>query len=201
MTELALALIADYGVPILACVTFLSCLALPVPSSLLMLASGGFAATGDLSLASVAAGAFGGAVVGDNTGYWVARKTGNRMSRWLAAKPARASLRNRAEAYMTRWGGASVFFSCWLVAPLGPTMNYVSGLTGFPWLRFALWGFAGEVVWVGLYVGLGYLFADNISAISDLAGNVSGLIAAFVISGLLGVWLWRASAKKPKTAA
>ena len=34
MSDLALALIADYGVPILFCVTFLSCLALPVPSAL-----------------------------------------------------------------------------------------------------------------------------------------------------------------------
>ena len=68
MTEVILALAADYGVPLLFCVTFLSCLALPVPSSLLMLASGGFAAAGDLSLPAVAAAAFCGAVIGDNTG-------------------------------------------------------------------------------------------------------------------------------------
>jgi len=48
MTDLILTLAADYGVPLLFSVTFLSCLALPVPSSLLMLASGGFAAAGDL---------------------------------------------------------------------------------------------------------------------------------------------------------
>ena len=35
MTEIALTLIADYGVIVLFCVTFLSCLALPVPSALL----------------------------------------------------------------------------------------------------------------------------------------------------------------------
>ena len=51
MTELVLAFAADYGVPLLFAVTFLSCLALPVPSSLLMLASGGFAAAGDMVLA------------------------------------------------------------------------------------------------------------------------------------------------------
>ena len=32
MTDIALTLIADYGVIVLFCVTFLSCLALPVPS-------------------------------------------------------------------------------------------------------------------------------------------------------------------------
>ncbi len=192
MSDLALALVADYGVPIVFCVTFMSCLALPVPSSLLMLASGGFAATGDLSLTAVLLAAFGGAVLGDNSGYWIARRSA-RFGDWLDRNPKRAALRARGKAYMDKWGGSSVFFSCWLVAPLGPYINYVSGLTHFAWPRFALWGIAGEIVWVGLYVGLGYLFADSIAALADLLGNVSGLLTAAFLTLALGVWLWRAS--------
>ena len=79
MTETALALVADYGAIILFCVTFLSCLALPVPSSILMLASGSFAATGDLDIVHVAIAAFADAVLGDNTGYVIARLSGDRM--------------------------------------------------------------------------------------------------------------------------
>ena len=198
MTEIILALAADYGVPLLFCVTFLSCLALPVPSSLLMLASGGFAAAGDLSLPAVAAAAFCGAVIGDNAGYWIARHLGDRLGDWLAAKPKRAALRDKSEAFMHKWGGSSVFFSCWLVAPLGPYMNYVSGLSRFSWPRFALWGVAGEIVWVGLYVGLGYSFADNITAISDLLGNLSGFIAAGAVAIGLGIWLVRASKERDR---
>ena len=193
MSDIALSLVADYGVPIVFCVTFLSCLALPVPSSLLMLASGGFAATGDLSVIAVLVAAFCGAVLGDNTGYWIARRSGTRFSDWLDRNPKRAALRARGKAYMDKWGGSSVFFSCWLVAPLGPYINYVSGLTHFAWPRFALWGIAGEMVWVGLYVGLGYLFADSIAALADLLGNVSGLLTAALLTLALGVWLWRAS--------
>ncbi len=189
MSDLFLALIADYGVPILFCVTFLSCLALPVPSSLLMLASGGFAATGDLSLWSVLVAAFVGAVLGDNSGYWLARGLGVRLSDWLNAHPKRAALRARGQVFMQHWGGSSVFFSCWLVAPLGPYINYVSGLTHYTWLRFALWGIAGEVVWVSLYVGLGYAFTDRISTLASLMGNLSGLIAAIVVLIGLGLWL------------
>ena len=201
MTELILTLAADYGVPLLFCVTFLSCLALPVPSSLLMLASGGFAAAGDLSLAAVALAAFCGAVIGDNLGYWIARRFGTRLTLWLATRPRRAALRDRSQAFMNRWGGSSVFFSCWLVAPLGPYVNYVSGLTGFSWPRFALWGIAGEVVWVSLYVGLGFLFADNISAISDLLGNITGFLVAAVVAFGLGVWMVRASKARDRKRA
>lgn len=198
MTEVILALAVDYGVPLLFCVTFLSCLALPVPSSLLMLVMGGFAATEDFALEVVAAAAFCGAVIGDNTGYWIARSLGDRLNDWLAARPKRAALRNKAEAFMQKWGGSSVFFSCWLVAPLGPTINYVSGLSRFSWPRFALWGMAGEVFWVSIYVGLGYIFADQITEISGLMSNLSGFIAALVVAIGLGYWLIRASKARDK---
>lgn len=196
MTETILALAADYGVPLLFCVTFLSCLAVPIPSSLLMLATGGFAAAGDLALAAVIAAAFCGAVLGDNTGYWIARGLGARLSDWLAANPKRAALHGKSEGFMQKWGGSSVFFSCWLVAPLGPYINYVSGLSRFSWPRFALWGAAGEVFWVGIYVGLGYLFADNMTQIASLLSNLSGFLAAGALAIGLGIWLWRSS--KPK---
>ena len=91
---------------------------------------------------------------------------------------------------------------CWLVAPLGPYVNYVSGLTSFSWPRFALWGMAGEVVWVGLYVGLGFLFADNITAISALLSSISGFLVAFVVAVGLGFWLVHVSkARERKRAA
>ncbi|MEJ6398089.1 DedA family protein [Yoonia sp. 208BN28-4] len=196
MSETILALVADYGVGIVFTVTFLSCLALPVPSSLLMLASGGFAATGDLSLTAVFGAAFGGAILGDNSGYWIARGLGDRFHAWLDRAPKRAALLARTKAFMARWGGSSVFFSCWLVAPLGPYVNYVSGLSRLRWIRFALWGIAGEIVWVSLYVGLGYSFADSITEVASVLGNASGLICAALGTVVLGWWLWRLSSRK-----
>ncbi|SFS08574.1 DedA family protein [Yoonia litorea] len=196
MNDLVLAFAADYGVPLLFVVTFLSCLALPVPSSLLMLASGGFAATGDISIVMAAVAAFAGAVLGDNTGYYLAHRFGGRLERWLTGRPKRAALKKRAAEYMDRWGGMSVFFSRWLVAPLGPYVNYASGLAGFRWSRFAAWSAAGELVWVTSYIGLGYVFADNIAAVSALLGNISGLLAASVVAGGLSLWLIRASKQR-----
>ncbi|MFT4744045.1 MAG: membrane-associated protein, partial [Yoonia sp.] len=164
-------------------------------------ASGSFAATGDLALGSVALAAFCGAVLGDNAGYLIARLSGDRMADWLARHPKRAALRTKGQNFMTKWGGSSVFFSCWLVAPLGPYINYVSGLTKFTWMRFAIWGIAGEIVWVSLYVGLGYTFGDNFTAIANLLSNASGLVTAFAVTIGLGVWLVRASRAKNDKAA
>ncbi|MBT8412100.1 MAG: VTT domain-containing protein, partial [Octadecabacter sp.] len=118
-----------------------------------------------------------------------------RLDAWLRIHPKRAALRARSEAFMAKTGGSSVFFTCWLVAPLGPYMNYFCGITRFSWLRFALWGIAGETVWVGLYVGLGYLFAGNITEIASLSGNASGFVTALVVVLGLGWWLMRAMRK------
>ena len=87
------------------------------------------------------------------------------------------------------------------MAPLGPYINYVSGLTKFTWMRFAIWGIAGEIVWVSVYVGLGYTFGDNFTAIASLLGNASGLVTAFAVTIGLGVWLVRASRTKNDKAA
>lgn len=192
MTDLIFGLVADYGTAVVFVVTFLSCLALPVPSSLLMLSAGGFAATGDLSLTTLVLAAASGAVLGDNAGYWLARGFGARLRAWLAHHPERATLLDRSAAMIAEHGGLAVFFSRWLVSPLGPSMNYVCGLTQFSWPRFVLWGSAGELVWVGVYVGAGYAFAGNLTAIAALTGNASGFVTALVLVLGFGWWLRRA---------
>ena len=77
MTDWLLALVPQYGVWLLAVCTFLSCLALPVPASILMLAAGGFVAAGDLSLTGSVAAALAGAVAGDQAGYFGGRWGGS----------------------------------------------------------------------------------------------------------------------------
>ena len=58
LSDWFLAQLPLYGPALLGITTFLSCLALPVPSSLMMIAAGAFVASGDLSLPMVAATAY-----------------------------------------------------------------------------------------------------------------------------------------------
>lgn len=191
MIETGLALITSYGVSILFVTTFLSCLALPVPASLMMLAGGGFAASGDLELTQTLAAAFFGAVLGDNAGYGIGRQGGTRLSGWLNASPSRAALRAQAEASLDQWGAVGIFLSRWLFSPLGPYVNIAAGLTALHWPRFVIAGALGELVWVGVYVGLGYSFADQMIAIGQILGNASGFLAAGLLTLFLGRWLWK----------
>lgn len=191
MIETALSLVAEYGAVIVGLCAYLSCLLVPIPTALVMLAAGGFVAAGDLDAVTVWAMALGAAILGDQTGYWIGRRTGAALLPRLSARPSRAALLSRAERFVARHGGLGVFLSTWLFAPLGPWVNLVAGGTGLGWLRFTLWDAAGEAIWVTGYLSLGYLFGDRIDALSGLLGNLSGLLVAGVITAGLGLVLWR----------
>jgi len=193
MTELFFSLVSGYGTLVIAATTFLSCLALPIPASFVMLAGGAFAASGDLALWAVVTAAFGGAVIGDQAGYRAGRYGGRLLEDRLGTAPARAALLARARAFVDRWGVAGVFFSTWLVAPLGPWVNVAAGATGMGALTFTLWDALGEAVWVTIYVGLGYAFASNIEALSAMLGNAVAAVSALAVAAGLGALLLRAA--------
>ncbi|MFT6223897.1 MAG: membrane protein DedA with SNARE-associated domain [Paracoccaceae bacterium] len=195
MIESLLQSIADFGPVLLFVITFLSCLALPVPSSLVMLTGGGFVAAGDLPLWSTFGAAFAGAVLGDQIGFAIGRLGGGRLQTWLGATPPRARLREQAQALILRWGGVGVFLSRWLFSPLGPYLNFAAGASVMQWHRFTVWGVAGEAVWVSLYLGLGYMFAGHAKELADVLGNTSGFLAAGVVMACTGLWLWKSHRK------
>ncbi len=197
--ESFLALVTDYGAWMLFAVTFASCLALPVPASLMMLAGGGLVASGDLSALPAAGAALSGAVLGDQTGYALARMSGGgRFALWVNRKPARAKAMTRAHAMTGRWGNLGIFLSRWLASPLGPYVNLAAGIMRIDWPKFLLWGALGEIVWVSAYIGMGYVFAGQVTAVAEIAGNASGFLAAAAVVAGLGAYLWKIGAEKPK---
>lgn len=189
MTDWVLEAVPTYGPWLVAAVTFLSCLAVPVPASILMLTAGGFAAVGDLVLWQVAAAAVLGAVLGDQAGYWAARLGGTGLLVRLSKGERRADLLRKTSALVAARGLMAVFVTRWLFSPLGPSANLVTGATGFGWAPFTLAGVAGEGLWVGLYTGAGYAFAGNLAAASAFAGSILGFLAAGAVAAALGWWL------------
>jgi len=192
MTQTLLALISEQGALILFVVTFLSCLAMPVPASLMMLTAGAFVASSDLSAPLIVVACLSGAVLGDQVGFALARRLQEALDGYLSRRPKRAALMVKARAFTDRWGGPGVFFSRCLVSPLGPYVNLTAGATGLSWPRFLIWDILGEITWVLLYLGLGYLFASQLTAISNILLNLSGLLAALVVTLGLGLALLRA---------
>lgn len=189
MTETIFTLITSYGALVVFASAFLSCLALPIPTSLMMLSGGAFVASGDLVLWQVVGAAYAGAVIGDQAGYLIGRRGGAPLVTRLARGRKRQAVLARARALIDKRGGTGVFLSTWLFAPLGPWVNFIAGATGLGWRRFSLWDVLGETIWVSVYVGLGYLFAGQIEAVSSVMGNIVGLLAALAVAGAMVIWI------------
>jgi len=193
VSETLLILLPDWGAALLLVGNFLACIALPIPASLIMLAAGAFIAAGDLQLVPVLTAAWSGAVAGDQTGYFIGRRGGGPLLARLSARRGAAKMVTRATASLNRHAGLAVFLSRWLISPLGPYVNFAAGAAQVSWLRFSLPGAAGEVIWVGLYIGLGWFFAGQVADLGQTTTTVGLALAAAVLAFLLGRMLWRAA--------
>lgn len=191
MIDTLLELVPLYGLYLIGGVVALSCLAIPLPSSMLVMASGGFAAAGDLVLWQVIAVAFAGFVIGDQAAFYLARWRGRPLLERIRRRPRRAAMLERAEELVARWGGTAVFVARTVLSPLAPWTSYVGGAAGLRWASFTLAALAGAAFWATAYATLGYQFADKISDIAALIVDWAGIILAAAVAVITGVWLWR----------
>lgn len=200
MTETFLSLTATYGVWIVVASAYFSCLAIPIPTALVMLSAGAFSAVGELEYSTLLVAGWLAAVGGDQTGYWIGRKAGGPLLDRLSRAPSRKRVIDRAKRMVAEKGDLGVFFSTWLFAPLGPWVNLTAGAAGLSWARFTFWDGAGEAIWVTAYLTLGFAFGDRLEALIALMGNISSFLLAGLVTVALGMMLRKrmatASAKR-----
>ena len=190
VTDTLLALLPQYGLWMLLATTLLSCLALPVPASLLMVTAGVYAAIGDWGLPLAIGIALLGAIIGDQLGYYIGRLGGRKLMHSGQPHSKRKRLIARARVLTHRYGVFGIFLSRWLVSPLGPYVNLMAGATHYCWWRFSLWAALGEVVWTTMYVSLGYVFAQQTTQLMDMIAVISNAILWLVVALALGRFLW-----------
>lgn len=200
MTDTLLSLAPTYGPWLLVVSVFLSCLALPVPSSILLMTAGGFAATGDLVLWQVIAGAFTGFIAGDQAAYAMARRGSSRIDR-LRTHRRIGPLIARASDLLTRRGTLAVFLSRTVFSPLGPYVSYSSGAVGLNWRLFSFAAVIGAACWAAFYALIGYSFAGQIAQIASLIGNATGIIMAAAVALGSAWWMWRSYRRHQQATA
>ena len=189
MTDWLLLQMAVWGAPLLFVVNFLSCIAVPIPASLVMMTAGAFIATGDLMFAYVWPAALSGAIIGDQAGFMIGKHGGRRLQDVIHNDPKRSKLFKQAQELTDRHGGIGVFLTRWALSPLGPYANFAGGAVEMHRGKFTAWGSAGEIVWVTLYLSLGFIFSDQLATVAGYASDISGLLAAGGVTLVLGLWL------------
>jgi membrane-associated protein len=199
LSDYLLSTLGVYGLPMLFATLVFSSIGVPIPASLLLLASGSFVEQGEMSLLPVLGLSALGAILGDQVGYVLGRWGGRRITKRLGRFVGGEQQLARAEKWLKRWQGTGIFFSRWLLTPLGPVINVTCGMTGYSWPRFLVYDILGEALWVVLYVLLGRFFSDRVQAMSDFLGDLIWLIMGLLFVAVLGwnlIQYFRSSSKE-----
>ena len=193
LAETLLSHVSRFGLHFVVLCAYVSCLILPIPTSLVMVTAGGFMAAGQLDPALVYPATWLAAVAGDQTGYLIGRRAGPPLLQRMSRRARPAAMVARARQGLAQHGVAAVFLSAWAFAPLCPYVNLAAGSLRYDWRRFALANAAGEAVWVGLYLTLGLVFADQIMALFQLLPGLSGaaILGLALAAGLAVGWRLR----------
>lgn len=162
---------------------------LPLPGETALIACSVLASQGALSIAAVITVAALAAILGDNLGYWTARRGGRvLLERYSLTRRYAERYLPRGERFFARHGGKTVFIGRF-VAVLRWTAAWIAGLSHMRWWRFLAWNAAGGIVWATL-VGLVSYFVGSAAA---KAIGTYGLIAgaATILITVIGLLIVR----------
>jgi membrane-associated protein len=190
----ALGYLQMYGPAVLAVALFLAGIGVPVPAAFLVLAAGAWARQGKFSLPLVFAFALMGAVCGSGTSYWMGRKG----LQGVINRLARGNSWQRAEKTFREKGATAIILTRFLLTPLALPTNLIAGGERYPFPRFLLLCAIGEGIWVLLYGGLGYAFAESWQRVGGELKSVGGwaVAGALLLFALYELWKhWRCHLK------
>jgi membrane protein DedA with SNARE-associated domain len=185
VSDYLLTLIINYGAPVFAILLFLGALGVPVGASVLVIAAGAFSQQGVLDWPVTTLLGLIGAVIGDGISFGI----GFYAKDWVDRRFERSSAWRSAKQAFDRRAGLAIYLTRFLVTALAVPTNLIAGGSGIPFRRFLIYDSLGELTWIVLYGGLGYLFGSQWELVSEFISNFGGLLLGLVILGA-GTWLW-----------
>jgi membrane protein DedA with SNARE-associated domain len=187
-------LLLDYGLVLLFLLVGVEAAGIPLPGETALVAAA-VLAHDHWGIEWVIVVAAAGAIVGDNTGYWIGRVGGRKLiERFNFTRRYAERALPPSERFFARHGGKTIFLARF-IALLRITAAWLAGVTRMSWWRFFLWNAAGGIVWatgVGLLAYYaGKAAGDAVGRYGLYGGAVVIALAALVILALR-VWHKRA---------
>lgn len=162
-------------------ITFFAALVIPIPSGSLLMAASAYAKFGYFNIYWIVILSIIGNVLGDNLGYFIARKYGRDV---LSKIGFRRILNSKSfksiELGYNKHPGFIIFASRFEVLST-LSVNLLSGLSKTPYHKYLAHELPGSVAQVLLYSMIGYLFADNWESINSTIGKVTLVIVLVIV--------------------
>lgn len=171
-------------------------LGLPIPAVPILLGAGALAGMARLDPGAVLALAVLASLLSDTVWYALGRVRGGRVLGWLC----RVSLEpdscvRRTEDAFGRHGARVLVFAKF-VPGLNTVAPPLAGIVGMPLWRFLVFSAAGGLVWAGLFVGLGYVFSDQLERVATAAGHLGAWLVGALAAALAAYVTWKFIARQ-----
>jgi membrane protein DedA with SNARE-associated domain len=151
-------------------------LGLPVPEELPLLTAGFLVYRGITQYPITLAISFVGVMAGDNSLFFLGRRFGTGLLRYLGlARPRTRRRIERLETFMDRHGHMAIFYARFLTG-VRALIYLTAGSAGVTLRRFIVYDTLGAIISVPLAVSLGYFFGDQIDLATRYLGGLDRLV-------------------------
>lgn len=187
-------LITHYGLALIFANVLVQQTGLPIPVVPTLIVAGALAADGKLSALAIFAVAFAACAISDAAWYAAGRRYGRRVMTLLCKiSLSPDSCVQQSESQFQRWGGLTLVLAKFIPG-LSMIMPALAGTTRLGFWSFALLDSLGAAIWVGMAIGSGMVFHQEIGRLivrlQELGAIAVGLIAA-LIAGYVATRWWQ----------
>lgn len=164
---------------------------LPLPAIPLLLAAGALSGTGRLSLTVSIALAVSAAMAGDVLWYFIGKNKGGKVLSFLCriSLEPDTCVRKTEDTFARR--GAKTLVTAKFVPGLSTIAPPLAGMFGMRIGRFLAYDGLGTLLWVGAYIGAGFVFADQIEAATEYALQFGSWLFIVAIAALVAYVGWK----------
>lgn len=161
----------------------------PFPGETTLVAASLYAgASHRLSIVLIVAVAAGGAILGDNIGFWIGREFGFRLLVRYGPYIRLTEPRIKLGQYLFRRHGGKVVFFGRFIAILRALAAFLAGANRMTWPHFLIFNAAGAIAWASIYGFGAYFLGTAIDRLVGPVGIALGVLAVAVLIAL-GVFL------------
>jgi membrane-associated protein len=165
-----------------------------LPGDSLLFAAGALAAIGSLDLWLLVVLLIGAAILGDSVNYWIGA--------WIGPRAFSGNVRflrkdylDRTHAFYEKHGGKTIILARFvpIIRTFAP---FVAGVGAMSYPKFITYNIAGAVLWVGLFVPMGYFFG-NMPMVKE---NFSLVILAIIAISVMPIAMEAIRARRSSAA-